>query len=265
MVYTEAAHSSNTSVRSDLWRLSMNARALLAVLAVTLWGIVHSHAYDAEISDALAAFSLIIPTPASVVICHGIGCAHRTEIGLGKGDHNKLAALLATGKSSAAAERGALATAIAWFDRRVGPEAGTTKRIARAGVMTERGPGQMDCIDTSRNTTSYFIILDQLRLLRVPPDRGANSSRLYHAPARDRSFARDQERPEVGIRQLDPQVRGKARCEATRRVDGRRLAFDCFGRSQFLVCAARISGARTSSREVSSWLENNFSLAHKQP
>lgn len=166
MVYTEVAHSSNTSVRSDLWRLFMNARALLAVLAVTLWGIVHSHAYDAEISDALAAFSLIIPTPASVVICHGIGCAHRTEIGLGKGDHNKLAALLSTGKSSAAAERGALATAIAWFDRRVGPEAGTTKRIARAGVMTERGPGQMDCIDTSRNTTSYFIILDQLRLLR---------------------------------------------------------------------------------------------------
>ena len=102
MVYTEAAHSSNTSVRSDLWRLSMNARALLAVLAVTLWGIVQSHAYDAEISDALAAFSLIIPTPASVVICHGIGCAHRTEIGLGKGDHNKLAALLARGKSSAA-------------------------------------------------------------------------------------------------------------------------------------------------------------------
>jgi hypothetical protein len=144
----------------------MAARALLAVLAVTLWGIVQSHAYDAEISDALAAFSLSIPTPASVVICHGIGCAHRTEIELGKGDHNKLAALLATGKSSAVAERGALARAIAWFDRRVGPEAGTIKRIARAGVMTERGPGQMDCIDTSRNTTSYFIILDQLRLLR---------------------------------------------------------------------------------------------------
>jgi hypothetical protein len=157
---------SHTSVRSDRRRPTLDARALLAAFAVTLWGIVQSHAYDAEISDAFAAFSLRIPTPASVVICHGIGCARRTEIGLGKGDHSKLAALLATGKASAAAERGAVATAIAWFDRRVGPEAGTTKRIARASAMTQSGPGQMDCIDTSRNTTSYLVILDQLRLLR---------------------------------------------------------------------------------------------------
>ena len=144
----------------------MNARAVLAGLAVTFWGIIQSHAYDAEISDALAAVSLSIPTSASVVICHGFGCAQRTEIRLGKGDHSKLTALLATGRGSAAAERGALATAIAWFDRRVGPEAGTTRRIARASGITQGGLGQMDCIDTSRNTTSYFIILDQLRLLR---------------------------------------------------------------------------------------------------
>jgi hypothetical protein len=144
----------------------MTARAHLAVLAVTLWGMAQSHAYEAEISDAFAAFSLTIPTPASVVVCHGFGCARRTEIRFGKGDHGKLAALLARGKASAAAERGALATAIAWFDRRVGPEAGTSQRIARASAMTQSGPGQMDCIDTSRNTTSYFIVLDQLRLLR---------------------------------------------------------------------------------------------------
>jgi hypothetical protein len=58
-----------------------------------------------------------------------------------------------------------LARAVAWFDRRVGPRAGTTKRIARAGFLTQTGPGQMDCIDTSRNVTSLFLILDQLRLL----------------------------------------------------------------------------------------------------
>ena len=144
----------------------MNGRALLAGLAATLWGIMQSHAYDAEMLDAFAAYSLSIPSPTSVVICHGFGCAYRTEIALGKSDHSKLAVLLATGKASASAERGALATAIAWFDRRVGLEAGTTKRIARASAMTQSGPGQMDCIDTSRNTTSYFIILDRLRLLR---------------------------------------------------------------------------------------------------
>ena len=76
------------------------------------------------------------------------------------------ATLLAVGRASAEAERRAIATAVVWFDRRVGPQAGTTRRIARAGVLTQTGPGQMDCIDTSRNTTSLFLILDQLRLLR---------------------------------------------------------------------------------------------------
>jgi hypothetical protein len=59
-----------------------------------------------------------------------------------------------------------VAAAVAWFDQRVGPKAGTTKRIARAGVLTKTGPGQMDCIDTSRNVTSVLLILDQLRLLK---------------------------------------------------------------------------------------------------
>jgi hypothetical protein len=144
----------------------MNIRVLFAALAFTLWGSAQSRAYDSAITNAYTSYSLSVPTAASVIVCHGFGCDRRTEIALGKADHSKLTALLAPGKKSAEAERGALATAIAWFDRRVGPEAGTTKRIARAGAMTESGPGQMDCIDTSRNTTSYLIVLDQLRLLR---------------------------------------------------------------------------------------------------
>jgi hypothetical protein len=144
----------------------MNTGTLFAAFAMMLCGLPPAHAYDSSIVQAYSYYSLSVPTAASVVICHGFGCDRRTEIGLGKADHSKLTALLAPGKKSAEAERGALANAVAWFDRRVGPEAGTTKRIARAGIMTETGPGQMDCIDTSRNTTSYLIILDQLKLLR---------------------------------------------------------------------------------------------------
>jgi hypothetical protein len=144
----------------------MRTPALFAAVLLTLSALPRAHAYDSSIVQAYSTYSLSVPTAASVIICHGFGCDRRTEIGLGKADHSKLATLLAPGKKSAEAERGALATAIAWFDRRVGPEAGTTKRVARAGAMTESGPGQMDCIDTSRNTTSYLIILDQLRLLR---------------------------------------------------------------------------------------------------
>jgi hypothetical protein len=85
---------------------------------------------------------------------------------LGSGDRAKLAELLATGRASAEAERRAVAAAVAWFDRRVGPQVGTTGRVARAGFLTQTGPGQMDCIDTSRNITSLLLILDQLRLMK---------------------------------------------------------------------------------------------------
>jgi hypothetical protein len=144
----------------------MNTRALLTALAITLLGLSQAHAYDSTITNAYTYYSLSVPTPTSVLICHGFGCDRRTLIALGKGDHAKLTALLGPGRASPEAERRAIVAAVAWFDRRVGPEAGTTGRIARASAFTQSGPGQMDCIDTSRNTTSLLLILDQLKLLR---------------------------------------------------------------------------------------------------
>src|SRR5262245_8017219 len=119
-----------------------------------LFGQQPSHGLP--ISDAYSGLSLSPPTPEQIVICHGFGCAFRTIVSFGRSDIAKLAELLAPGRRSAAAERRAIASATAWFDRRVGPAAGTTHRSARAGFFTERGSGQMDCIDTSRNNTSLF-------------------------------------------------------------------------------------------------------------
>ena len=49
----------------------------------------------------------------------------------------------------------------------MGPAAGTTHRIARANGLGDANKlGQMDCIDTSRNSTSLLLILEQLKLLR---------------------------------------------------------------------------------------------------
>jgi hypothetical protein len=145
----------------------MSRHALAAAVAVLLLsGVPPANADDITIQRAYTELSLKLPTTSSVVVCHGFGCTRRTEIGLSGGDRARLAALLTAGHASAAAERRAVATAVVWFDRRVGPQAGTTRRVARAGVLTKTGPGQMDCIDTSRNTTSLFLILDQLRLLR---------------------------------------------------------------------------------------------------
>ena len=136
---------------------------------------------NAGTADVVAAtygdYSLTPPTPAGVVICHGFGCKYRVEVGLTAADRGTLARLLAPGKASAAAERRAVAAAGAWFDRRIGPAAGTQGHIARAGYANMFEKGQFDCIDTSRNTTSLLLVLEQLKLLRhhdvdVPVARG---------------------------------------------------------------------------------------------
>src|SRR5262249_12650651 len=139
------------------------ALGLLAAVALIAAAFA-ARASDDEIAKVYAELSLPLPSARSVVICHGFGCNFRTQVALGNDDRAKLATLLAPGKRSPQAERRALAAATAWFDRRVGPAAGTSRRAAFA-----RGhggdPSQMDCIDLSSNNTSLFLILDQLHLL----------------------------------------------------------------------------------------------------
>jgi hypothetical protein len=101
-----------------------------------------------------------------VFVCHGFGCKYRDEVDLTAGDRAKLAQILAAGRASPAAERKAVAAAGAWFDKRVGPVAGTQNHVARAGAKYMYDVHQFDCIDTSRNTTSLLLVLDQLNLLR---------------------------------------------------------------------------------------------------
>jgi hypothetical protein len=145
---------------------TVTVRLPLAVLALLFCGLARSYGYDAAISDAYGSLSLTLPTTNLVIVCHGFGCGRRTPVALTAGDRTKLAQLLAAGRASPEAERRAVAAATAWFDRRVGPAAGTTRRVARAGALTQNDPGQMDCIDTSRNNTSLFLLLDQLQLFR---------------------------------------------------------------------------------------------------
>lgn len=110
--------------------------------------------------------SLSPPTLSSIFVCHGFGCKYRAELGLTAADHAALKRILAAGRTSAAAERKAIGNAGAWFDRRIGPVAGTTGHVARANRAYMFDKGQMDCIDSSRNTTSLLLVLDELKLLR---------------------------------------------------------------------------------------------------
>lgn len=167
----------------------MLARILFLVACFFTIGDYAAFAAEEAFAGVYAELSLRMPTPSLLVACHGFGCGAHTQVELSAGDRARLTTLLAAGKSSPAAERRALAGAVQWLDRRIGPLAGTTGRVARAGVAESHDAGQMDCIDISANNTSLFLVLAQLRLLQhhrpeLPVSRGfLLDGRLPHTTA----------------------------------------------------------------------------------
>jgi hypothetical protein len=166
----------------------MSFRIVVVAGALLIGGSAIACAADEVIAAVYAELSLPIPTTTAIVICHGFGCQYRTEVALSNADRAKLASLLAPGAASPEAERRALAAATAWFDRRVGPAAGTTHRVALA--RSQSGDrGEMDCIDLSSNNTGLFLILDQLHLL--------HHHRVDHPSSRGIVYLGPTEHPEI--------------------------------------------------------------------
>ena len=167
----------------------MLARILFSVACFFILGDGAALAAEEAFAEVYAELSLRMPTPALLVACHGFGCGMQTHVDLSPGDRARLTTMLAAGKSSAAAERRAVAGAVQWLDRRIAPLAGTTQRVARAGLAESHDPGQMDCIDLGANNTSLFLLLAQLRLLthhrpELPVSRGILlDARLPHTTA----------------------------------------------------------------------------------
>jgi hypothetical protein len=143
--------------------------ALAGALAMTMVVTAPAAAGDIDpaVASAFGGWGISAPSAGRVIFCHGYGCNFRTEIGISAADHARLAALMGPGRASPEAERRAVALTEAWFEKRVAPQTGTQHAKARASVGWGVGgdPGQFDCIDTTANTTSLLVLLDQLKLL----------------------------------------------------------------------------------------------------
>jgi len=141
--------------------------AFVAVAIVFSGGAQAADAIDPDVIAAFRNWSLPVPAPNRIIVCHGYNCLFRTEIGLTSADHAKFASFLA-GAGSPRAERKALGHLEAWYEKRVAPIAGTGNAKARAGGGFHVGgtKGQFDCIDTTANTTSLLVVLSQLKLLK---------------------------------------------------------------------------------------------------
>jgi hypothetical protein len=101
-----------------------------------------------------------------MTVCYGFVCRRRHILDFTTGDRSALTQIMASGKASPAAERAAVQKAVVWFDRKVGPILGTSKRIARADFRYFDDKHNFDCWDTTRNTTSLLLIMQGWGLLK---------------------------------------------------------------------------------------------------
>src|SRR5260370_40298666 len=99
-------------------------------------------------------------------VCYGFVCRRREILDFTPADRIALTQILAAGRASAAAERAAVQKTVVWFDRRMGPVIGTNKRVAKADFRALDDQHNYDCWDTTRNTTSLLLVLQQWGLFR---------------------------------------------------------------------------------------------------
>ena len=119
----------------------------------------------AEMSSAVACAlqlgSIYPPSANSMTVCYGFVCRRREILDFTAGDRSALTQIMAAGRASAAAERAAVQKAVIWFDRRMGPIIGTNKRVAKADFRYFDDKHNYDCWDTTRNTTSLLLVLQE--------------------------------------------------------------------------------------------------------
>jgi hypothetical protein len=123
-----------------------------------------------ELTEPQAALytsvSIFPPNATRMTVCYGFVCRRREILDFTAQDRAALTKILASGSASAAAERLAVQKAVIWFDRRMAPILGTDKRVAKADFRAHDDSHNFDCWDTTRNTTSLLLVLQEWRLFK---------------------------------------------------------------------------------------------------
>ena len=146
------------------------SRGVVLALAVPALLAASFPAQALELSAPQAALystvSIFPPSAQRMTVCYGFVCRRREMLDFTAGDRSALTQILATGRASAAAERAAVQKAVIWFDRRMGPVIGTNKRVAKADFRYFDDKHNYDCWDTTRNTTSLLLVVQEWGLLK---------------------------------------------------------------------------------------------------
>jgi hypothetical protein len=119
-----------------------------------------------EMEKAYTSVEILPPTASRMTVCYGFVCRRRLELHFTAAERSLLSNILAKGKASAAEERKAIQQAFVWFDRRVGEEVGTSRRVAYADVRAFDDVHNFDCWDTTRNALSLLLVFQEWGVLR---------------------------------------------------------------------------------------------------
>jgi hypothetical protein len=136
--------------------------ALLPMAGTPVFALELSPAQDALYTTV----SIYPPSASAMTVCYGFVCRRREILNFTAADRSAVTRILAAGHASAAAERAAVQKAVIWFDRRIGPVIGTDKRVAKADFRYFDAKHNFDCWDTTRNTTSLLLVLQEWGLLK---------------------------------------------------------------------------------------------------
>jgi hypothetical protein len=151
-------------------RGSQTRARLAAVLGILGVALSSAPTQAAQISSAVeqlyTSVSIYPPSATSMTVCYGFVCRRREILEFTQADRTALAQIMSAGRASAVAERAAVQKAVIWFDRRMGPIIGTDKRVAKADFRYFDDKHNYDCWDTTRNTTSLLLVLQEWGLLK---------------------------------------------------------------------------------------------------
>jgi hypothetical protein len=141
---------------------------MLCILLAVLSGapLAEASEMSREVAALYSTVSIYPPSEKSMTVCYGFVCRRREILSFTPADRAALTQILNAGHASAAAERAAAQKAVVWLDRRMGPIIGTNKRVAKADFRYFDDKHNYDCWDTTRNTTSLLLVLQEWRLLK---------------------------------------------------------------------------------------------------
>jgi hypothetical protein len=147
-------------------RRGVVSAAMVAACVMLCGGPASAIALSYALSQMYSDLSVPPPTAQNMIVCYGFNCRQRMRLDFTDADRKRLTEILVSGRASPEAERKAVQQAVVWFDRRVGPIIGTSKRVARADIRSFDAAHNFDCFDTTRNAASLLLVMQEWGLFR---------------------------------------------------------------------------------------------------